>query len=50
MRLYWAERVAGAAADRMVDLYTRLRFKRKRAFKEYARSDKRIRRLFRVWE
>ena len=48
MRLYWAERMIGAATDRMIKLYTQLRFKRKRAFKEYARRDKRIMGLFRV--
>ncbi len=42
IRLYWAEQLAGAATDRMIRLYTRLKYKRKRAFKEYMKKDKKL--------
>ena len=46
MRLYLAERMAATLTDRLLILHMRLEAKRKRAFKEYAKSDKTIRKLF----
>ncbi len=48
MRLHLSERMMAAIIDRMKKLYERLKFKRKRAFKECAKSNKWIRDIFKV--